>query len=104
MNPLLKTRSYTSDGSIAFSNITNASGQIDEQIVNSKLFTYGALSDADYSPFTMKITKDNYLDYETNFTLDEAVDWKITLSQPPIIIDGTLVVKPDKTLVIKSCD
>ena len=95
---------YDNTGAIVYSNLTGASGTIPEQIVNSKLFTYGALSDADYSPFTMKITKDNYLDYETNFTLDEAVDWKITLSQPPIIIDGTLVVKPDKTLVIKSCD
>jgi len=65
-----------------FSKLTEDNGSIIQQIVTRGFYNQtGGNTLYDYGPFTLNVTKAGYQTYSyTNMTLDEPIDWRISLS------------------------
>ncbi|MCD6176815.1 MAG: carboxypeptidase regulatory-like domain-containing protein [Candidatus Cloacimonetes bacterium] len=73
------------DGNTTFTALTNSSGQIDEQTITTyqKWWVYAeswAEHTKDYNPFTLTISKDNYISYNVQSTIDIKQDLTIALA------------------------
>ena len=88
---------YNGQGSLLFDGAwTNA------MVINATQEASGGIV-TDFNPMNITISYDGYQDYNQVFTLNKKTDWLIALGSYPFVIDGTLVIRPDNTVVIKRC-
>ena len=101
-NPIsgAKVSVYNRSGYLEFEDITDANGQIPEQIVTRGYYDQAhGKTLVDFSPHTLVIEKEGYETYTMQFTPTEAIDWQISLKkaeEQETVGEGIIEVKEER--------
>ena len=101
-NPIsgAKVSVYNRSGYLEFEDITDANGQIPEQIVTRGYYDQAhGKTLVDFSPHTLVIEKEGYETYTMQFTPTKAIDWQISLKkarEQETVGEGIIEVKEER--------
>lgn len=89
---ILKDKDGNTTSQRGFDTTTNIEGKITEQIVGYGYYAKSSGSTMQsYSPHTLTIKKAGYRTYTKKLTLDEKVNWRITLERQALIVDAEVL-------------
>ncbi len=81
---------YDKNNNLIFEKITDANGQIPEQIITDGYFNPSFHS---YSPHTLIVEKEGYETYQIQFTPTKPIDWEISLIEKEEEEGGEVIIE-----------